>query len=56
MRRVRGAGRAWHKAKSIAPQRSLWYSARRAITAVCVRTQDQLLESGTLVTGVAVVS
>lgn len=30
-RRVRGAGRAWHKAKSVAPQRSLWYSTRRAM-------------------------
>lgn len=53
---MRGAGRAWHKAKSLAPQRSLWYSAGRAIAAVCVRTQDQLLEFRTLVTGVAVVS
>lgn len=53
---MRGAGRAWHKAKSVAPQRSLWYSAGRAIAALCVRIQDQLLELGTLVTGVAVVS
>lgn len=42
---MRGAGRAWHRSKSVAPQHSLWYSARRAIAAVCVRTQDlSLLE------------